>query len=188
VPNRVRGVLSPWLRARRIDAVRGHLRGRVLDLGCGVGVLADLVPADRYLGVDVHAASLVAARAAHPRHRFAERLGPEDRGTFDTAVSLAVIEHVEDPLAMLRDLRSALNADGRLVLTTPHRAWEWMHGLGAAVGLVSRDARDQHTMLFDESGLRRLLAATEMSVLGYRRFLLGVNQVVVAARPPGGFG
>lgn len=66
---------------------------RVVDLGCGTGLLLDLldIPPERYLGVDVSGGMLEHARKKHPRHAFvqadAQQLGPE-HGRFDLVVSL----------------------------------------------------------------------------------------------------
>ena len=46
------GLLSPYLRNRRLAMARPLLTGRVLDVGCAEGHLAESVPADRYVGVD----------------------------------------------------------------------------------------------------------------------------------------
>ena len=37
------GILSPYLRRKRIQAATPYLKGGVLDVGCGGGVLATLV-------------------------------------------------------------------------------------------------------------------------------------------------
>jgi len=47
--------------------------GRVLDVGCGTGLLLDVLPAitaHRYVGVDVSAGMVRVARAKHPGYRF----------------------------------------------------------------------------------------------------------------------
>lgn len=68
----------------------------VVDLGCGTGLLLDLVriPPERYVGVDISAGMLEYARKKHPGYRFVEgNLESESipalaEETFDVAVSL----------------------------------------------------------------------------------------------------
>jgi SAM-dependent methyltransferase len=48
---------------------------------------------------------------------------PDD--SFDLAVSLDVIEHLEDDLAALRELRRVLAPGGALLVTVPAYQWLW---------------------------------------------------------------
>ena len=74
-------------------ASRISARTRVLDLGCGTGLLLDLLPIapDCYVGIDVSRRMLDTARGKHPNHRFvladAQQLDPAF-GQFDMVVSL----------------------------------------------------------------------------------------------------
>lgn len=90
------GLLSPWLRRKRIEASIPYLNGRVLDFGCGSGAMAEYVDADNYLGVEIDKDSLQQARSRFPSHQFVSEL-PEQTEKFDTVISLAVIEHVSNP-------------------------------------------------------------------------------------------
>ena len=79
----------------------GTAPGHILDFGCGVGRFAEpvLEEADRYTGVDIN----------HEAFEFAPNLDladfvalPEDKipfenGTFDSAMSLTVLQHIVDP-------------------------------------------------------------------------------------------
>lgn len=174
------GLLSPFLRARRLAAVRPFLRGRVLDFGCGTGALAAQVAGARYLGVDRDEASLAVARTAWPRHRFQTTLPPVG-SAFDTVVALAVIEHLADPQALLSTLahRLAVAETSRLVVTTPHPSVDWLHHAGAAIGLFSRHASEEHETLLDRRALMEIGAGASLRLDLYRRFLLGANQLAV---------
>ncbi|MGE4296690.1 MAG: class I SAM-dependent methyltransferase [Desulfovibrionaceae bacterium] len=174
------GTLSPWLRARRINAVRPHLRGRVLDVGCGTGLLSECAPREGYLGVDHDAASLAAARREHPHAAFAPGL-PEN-GSFDTIALLAVIEHIPDPAAFLRRLTGLLAPGGRMVLTTPHPAFEIIHTIGGRLGLFSREAGEDHETLINATAMAALARDAGLTLATARRFLFGVNQLFVLER------
>ncbi|HEX7769798.1 MAG TPA: class I SAM-dependent methyltransferase [Dokdonella sp.] len=175
------GRLSPFLRRRRLEAARPWLRGKVFDFGCGSGALAGLVEADDYCGFDTDATSLARARASHPRHRFVD--APPEGAAFDTVVSLAVIEHCKDPAEFLRGLVALARPGARVVVTTPHPAFEFIHDLGARAGLFSHDASEEHEALLDRKALHDLASAQGLPVLAYRRFLFGANQLFVLQRP-----
>ncbi len=177
------GLLSPWLREKRLGAARPHLHARVLDFGCGSGALAQLISSDHYLGVDTDEDSLQQARIKFPKHHFISGL-PEPDERFDCVVALAVIEHVSDPYGLLRTLSRHLNEsdEARLIVTTPHPSVDWIHGLGASVGLFSKHANEEHEELLDRIKLESAGVETGLRLVSYRRFLLGANQLAVYAK------
>jgi 2-polyprenyl-3-methyl-5-hydroxy-6-metoxy-1,4-benzoquinol methylase len=177
------GLLSPFLQRRRIAAARPFLHGRILDVGCGSGALANIIPPENYLGVDVDEKSLSNARRLYPEHRFQSKL-PFGESNFETVVSLAVIEHVLQPEDFLTELVAHLapSADARIVLTTPHPAVACAHSRGARLGLFSQHASKEHKLFLDRSRLELLANACNLHLLLYRRFLLGANQLAVLKR------
>lgn len=176
------GLLSPYLRNRRLAAAKPHIEGRVLDIGCAEGHLADGVAADRYVGVDLDDDILVEARLAHPEHRFMglDELDATER--FDTVVALAVIEHVPDPADWLARWSGQLVPGGRVVVTTPYDRYEPMHGFAAKLGLASDEAHDEHETTFNRESLDELFQTVGLKLTTYKRFLMGLNQVAVGTR------
>ncbi len=148
------GLLSPWLREKRIRVARPYLKGRVLDYGCGVGALALMCQSDAYLGVDIDEEVLEVARRNQPQFKFVSEVSEAER--FDTIVALAVIEHVSDPAGLLTKFRWMLKLAGRVVLTTPHPTVEWIHTLGTRIGLFSLEASKQHQQLINYSVCKSL--------------------------------
>lgn len=110
------------------------LRGgeRVIDLGCGLGQLthgmaADAGPAGRVLGIDRSAEQLAQARqvtgspeAAPIEFREGDVLAlelPDDEWeSFDVAHTRFVLEHVPEPLQVVRTMARAVKTGGRVVL------------------------------------------------------------------------
>ena len=184
--DQVSGLLSPFLRARRIAAARPWLgSGPLLDFGCGVGELARHVSPDRYLGVDRDAESLAEARRRHPRHRFlpAAELaaGVGVNGGFERIVGLAVVEHLADPGEWLAAMGRRLAPGGRIVLTTPNPRLQLVHDAGARLGLFSRAGAAEHQSLLDPAAMARLAADASLAVVHAARFLAGANQLFVLA-------
>ena len=176
------GLLSPFLRARRLAAARPYLHGRVLDVGCGSGSMADLLPPERYVGVEPDAETLALARRRHPRHCFLVALPDDDQ--FDTIASLAVIEHVADAADFLNELARRMKhaAAAHIVCTTPHPVADRIHPAGAHIGLFSRHASEEHEQLLDRRRLQDIAARLGLHLAEYRRFLMGVNQLAVFGR------
>jgi 2-polyprenyl-3-methyl-5-hydroxy-6-metoxy-1,4-benzoquinol methylase len=176
------GMLSPYLRDRRIAVSRPYLTGRVLDVGCAEGHLAQHVAAGDYVGVDLDDEILDEARRNWPDHTFLSLGALDAAERFDTMVALAVVEHVPDPEGWLRGWADHLVPGGRVVLTTPHARWEPLHGVAAKLALTSDEAHDEHETTFDEASITRLVTTVGLELTTYKRFLAGMNQLIVATR------
>lgn len=166
------------------------LRGRLLDYGCDTGALGLRWDRAQYVGVDIDEASLAEASRQLPGVPIVRDLDAsyeqlQSLGPFDTVVGLAVIEHVPDVAGVLRQLGGLLQEGGQIVLTTPHPAFEWIHSAGAAVGLFSREAKEEHETLLDQRRMAEPARAAGLRLAQYRRFLLGANQLFVLERSVG---
>jgi 2-polyprenyl-3-methyl-5-hydroxy-6-metoxy-1,4-benzoquinol methylase len=180
-------LLTPFLLRQRLAAVKPYLRGAVLDLGCGGGELvACLRPDQTYTGVDWRAETVRQLQARYPAHMFHRRdfdtepLALAER--FDTVVLLAVIEHLRQPEHLFGQLAQVMTADGRAVMTSPSGWGNGLHAVGARLGLFSRAAADEHHIIFSRERLSRMVEPHGLALAGYRRFLLGGNQLFVCRR------
>lgn len=171
------GLLSVYLRRERFRAVIPMIQGSVLDFGCGVGELAGHCDQSRYWGVDRDSEALEMARAKFPKCRFSTEIPLAEK--FDTIVGLAVIEHVKDPEELLRIFHEILADRGKLILTTPHPSYRWIHDFGARLGLFSREASEEHEMFFDESRICNIADRVGWTLAHSTRFVLGANQLFV---------
>jgi 2-polyprenyl-3-methyl-5-hydroxy-6-metoxy-1,4-benzoquinol methylase len=177
----ISGLLSPWIQDKRVSRAVPFLCGRVLDFGCGAGILADYVNADHYVGVDHDNEALGVAQGKYPKHQFVSDL-PDESPVFDTVVSLAVIEHIAKPEELLQRFAALLKDDGAIVLTTPHPHFHRIHDMGAMVGLFSKDAADDHEVMFNRKDLAGLAQRVGFQMVEYQRFLFGANQLCVFRR------
>jgi 2-polyprenyl-3-methyl-5-hydroxy-6-metoxy-1,4-benzoquinol methylase len=174
------GLFSPFLRSQRFRAARPYIKGRVLDVGCGTGVLAGIVAADLYVGVDIDEQSLSIANKQYPQYNFQSFLPPEE-SKFDTVVAIGIIEHVPKPGVFLSELAKRLNEepDSFIVCTTPHPVVEWVHAAGAKLRLFSWHADEEHKHFLNKAMLVQAASEADLKLSVYRRFLLGANQLAI---------
>jgi 2-polyprenyl-3-methyl-5-hydroxy-6-metoxy-1,4-benzoquinol methylase len=104
----------------------GWLKGDVVEVGCGTGNFTALIAATgcSVLGVDIEPRYVDAAQRAlskFPNARFAQMDITESQlsPSFDTAVMLDVLEHIEDEVGLLRSLHGSLRDGGHLILKVP---------------------------------------------------------------------
>lgn len=150
--------LRPWL---------AELKGDVLDVGCGCKPYRDLVPAARYIGLDVDTPftrQVGAAEVFYDGQTF-----PLPEGGFDGVLCSQVLEHVFTPEAFLGEIRRVLRPGGLLVLTVPFM-WdehEQPHdfaryssfGLRALVERSGFEVVAQHKSMADVRAVAQLAAA-----------------------------
>src|SRR5438270_1622169 len=101
---------------------------RILDVGCGTGanlqMLSQFGVAE---GVDVSAEALEFCRArglSKVKKGAAETLPFED-ASFDLVTGLDVVEHLDDDIAGLAEMRRVLRPDGRALLFVPAFMFLW---------------------------------------------------------------
>lgn len=95
---------------------------------------------ENYLGVDIDETFFALARERHPLHRFSGQV-PSDTH-YDTVASLAVIEHVPDPAAYLKDLSRLLRRRRPRRLESAAPPQESVYEAGAKLRLFSARASE----------------------------------------------
>jgi SAM-dependent methyltransferase len=123
-----------WYRGRRrvlrgvVERLQMPPDARILDAGCGSGRnMLDLARYGTVTGVELSETSVELARARDAGTVLAGSVMdmPFDDDSFDLAVCLDVIEHLEDDVSALRELRRVLSPGGALLLTVPAYQWLW---------------------------------------------------------------
>jgi len=123
-----------WYRGRRtvlervLDGLSLSEPLRILDAGCGSGRnMVELARRGTVTGVELSSPSVEKARERGCGEVIEGSVleMPFADASFDLAVSLDVIEHLEDDLGALRELRRVVAPGGALLLTVPAYQWLW---------------------------------------------------------------
>lgn len=144
--------INPFFLARRalwraMRDFRPHVKGKVLDVGCGTMPYRSLYDVEDYVGLEIDSPQ---ARSRNKADDFyAGGRFPYADGDFDVVLCNQVLEHVFTPDALLREIARVLRPGGRLVLTVPF-VWDeheqpWDYARYSSFGLKA---------LVERSGLR----------------------------------
>jgi 2-polyprenyl-6-hydroxyphenyl methylase/3-demethylubiquinone-9 3-methyltransferase len=122
--------LNP-LRLRYIEQVARLLDARVLDVGCGGGILSEAMARSgaRVLGIDLAQAVLDVAELHALESRLqveyravaAEELAAVRPDSFDLVTCMEMLEHVPDPAATLKALAALVKPGGDVIVSTLNR-------------------------------------------------------------------
>ncbi|HLN05628.1 MAG TPA: bifunctional glycosyltransferase/class I SAM-dependent methyltransferase [Acidimicrobiales bacterium] len=137
--------------------------GKILDLGCSSGALAERL---RLAGHHVTGVDMFELEGVH------ERVGvfvkadldqgiPAEVGSdFDVVLAADVLEHVRQPQQLLREVRSLLRSDGIAVVCVPNVA-HWYPRFRSLLGAFDYDQRGildrTHLRFFTRRSIRRLV-------------------------------
>lgn len=125
-PGALGWLVNPFYFARRglLESLREffpQLRGDVLDVGCGSKPYRELIPAERYVGMEMDTPRTRTSFAADVYYD--GRTFPQASGSFDAVLCSQVFEHVFTPAEFLAEIHRVLRPGGCLVLTVPF-AWD----------------------------------------------------------------
>jgi SAM-dependent methyltransferase len=173
-----------WFVADALARRPAGAAGRVVEIGSGLGYLTHAL---RRAGYDATGLDIAAPAVAQASDRFGPHFRVADAladaraspASADVVVMLEVLEHLEDPFAMLGAVASLLRPGGTALVSTPNKSW----APGGSVWLTERPP--VHLWWFSEAAARR---AGHSAGLGVRlQDFTGFNRVrlaLPAARPP----
>jgi 2-polyprenyl-3-methyl-5-hydroxy-6-metoxy-1,4-benzoquinol methylase len=146
---------------------------RLLDLGCGTGVLMHAAARAGWEaeGVEISAAAVEYVRKQGYGKVFCGKLDEASYPSnhFDVIASSEVLEHVDDPQGFVREVARVLRPGGLFWATTPHGRGVSAKLLGLKWSIV---VPPDHLHLFSVAGVRSLLKAA-----GFRRIRIATHAV-----------
>ena len=144
--------------------IQPYIGKRVLETGAGIGNLTRILcpRRERYIAGDIDAEYLARLRARFQHRpkmevRHCDLSNPADfealAGAVDSVVCLNVLEHVEDEMAGLRNIYTALRPGGRAIVLVPHDQ-EIFGSLDTALGHFRRYSREELQRKMEQVGFR----------------------------------
>ena len=117
---------------RRVCAMLNGRVGRVLDIGCGPGLMTEALVerGGEVWGVDFLEPALAWARAEAEKASWGDRAHyvagdaqalPFAAATFDTVIAMGVLEYLSDAYRFVAEVRRVLRPGGVLVISVPSR-------------------------------------------------------------------
>lgn len=144
------------LRLNWIDERVGLAGRRVLDVGCGGGILSESMArrGATVLGIDMGAAPLAVGTLHAEQHGVTsvsyrqvtvEALAAEQPESFDTVTCLEMLEHVPDPAAIVAACQRLVKPGGRVFFSTLNRnPKSWLFAIFGAEYVLRMLPRGTH--------------------------------------------
>ena len=170
---------------QRYRAAVFHVRrnSRICDIGCGLeasflrrtqGRVAWGVGLDYQLDpVRCHSLPVVLANIGNPL--------PLKSAQFDHVIMLAVLEHLPQPDAVLREIFRILAPGGSLIMTWPSAAVDPLLHVLHRIGIVSHEMESQdHQPRISVPDMQARLRQIGFAAFDYRTFQFGLNNLMVS--------
>jgi glycosyltransferase involved in cell wall biosynthesis len=155
---------------RVLEMLATRTPGKVLDLGCSGGLLAERLLRAGFLvtGVDAEEVDGVRGRVSSFVLADLNHGVPEEAGSgFDLVLACDVLEHLRDPGSLLRDAGDHLVAGGTAIICVPNFS-HWYPRIRSTLGIFDYDQRgildESHLRFFTKRSIRRLVEREGFSV------------------------
>src|SRR5271166_1417958 len=158
------------------DTIRPYVGDRVLEIGAGIGNLtANLVPRSEYHASDINPhyldrlETLTHTRPylqVHYTDASAAETFPAEQ--FDTVVCLNVVEHLENDVLALRNIRKSLDKNGRAIILVPNGP-QLFGSLDSVLGHYRRYTQEQLVRACETAGftVEKVLKFNRMGAPGW---------------------
>jgi len=145
--------------------------GSILDIGTADGLmlrnLKDVFPNATCAGIE-YAKDLMAcceSKTIHLIQGDAVVLPIKDNA-FDVVIATAIIEHVSEPIQLIREASRVLRGNGIFIVTTPHPFWE---GIATYIGHLKKE---EHHELITLSKLISLFNTAGFEIANAEQFMI----------------
>lgn len=179
--------LEKFLQILRFSRVFPYLKNnsKVLDIGCGYnGAMLSVISSKIYegMGIDV---SVSKKKIANNIKLSSQRSAKLQKNYFDLATCLAVVEHLEKPIVLLKIAYKSLKKNGKLIITTPSPiAKPILEFLAFRLGVVSKQEIKDHKKYYSKDELVSLLVSCgfKQKNIEVKSFSFGMNTFAIVKK------
>jgi ubiquinone/menaquinone biosynthesis C-methylase UbiE len=121
-----RSAFQMWMRSFFFLPLKSYLKGDVLDLGCGIGEIANYVETkDRYFGIDINPYCIEYLKTKGLWAKIGSVYDiPLDSNSIDVVILSHVLEHLDIPDKALDEISRILRPSGTIIIIIPmHRGY-----------------------------------------------------------------
>ena len=182
-------ILEPLLRRLRIKKVlpiiKQYYNCSLLDIGCGrdAKLLKTVEPyISSGIGIDFKVQEMSESNGGKIKtmSTILEKTLPFENNSFDIVTMLAVLEHLEHPIEIVKEIHRVLMPKGLLLLTVPS-VWSQpvLEFLSFKLGIVNRDEIADHKLYYNRLLLQFLAQKTDFEMIKHEYFQLYMNNFCI---------
>lgn len=180
-------ICEPWFRSMRVRRILSFIKPEyeVLDVGCGVGsFIKALGPFIKNgVGIDKKAGVSKEGNIKLLQADFDGKKLPLKDNQFDCVTMLAVLEHLNNRLEILKEIRRVLKPGGNLLITVPSWAAKpVLEFLSYRLGIVNEEEVRDHKTYFWKKELLSLAEQAGFRDLKHKYFQLVFNNFLHARK------
>ncbi len=165
-----------------IDFMKLKGNEKILDIGCGSGTftikLAKKYPKSRIIGADISEKVIGFAKKEIKKRKIknvsfivsgANKIKTNEK--FDVVIISHLIEHLENPLGALKEIKSRLKKGGKLFLTTPNYSSLWPIAefvFDKTMAKQGYSLDEQHISRFNCGSIKKIVKKAGFSVNGLK--------------------
>ena len=163
---------------KRIKIILPHICGNLLDIGCGTNELVKNYTGEG-IGVDVYQWGDVDVVVEDTAKLSFEK------ETFDTITIIAALNHIPNREQVLVEAKRLLKNDGKLIVTMiPPKISRVWHRIRKPwdVDQSERGMKEGEVYGITYDDLRKLLSKSGFEIELHEKFMLGINNLVIAKK------
>jgi len=166
------------LKKRRHKIVLPHIKGKLLDIGCGTNLFSKLYKG-KTTGIDTHSWKNIDYVV-----KDSSRLDFKDK-SFDTITIIAALNHFSNRKAVLKECHRLLKDNGRLIITMiPHKFGKFWHFIRKPFDEDQKIRKMKKGEVYGISikEINSLLDQSDFHVVKRKKFMFGINNLIISMK------